>query len=204
MTDYFAPATIRFALPPPELPGVYPFNYEQLAAEFMAANPNIVVKIVPLTTLPQDLTELAEYDAVAMQPTADLVASGLVYDLTNFALSDPTFFASDYYQTIWQGAHWQGRLWFVPQSAQMKLLFYDKSAFQLAELPEPTWQWNWAEMETGYGSYDCRTTTQFSNGMGAYWMLGETRCLPMPTMRAIAASTKTAHLNCSHSISMRH
>jgi ABC-type glycerol-3-phosphate transport system substrate-binding protein len=77
-----------------------------------------------------------------------MIAAGLVYDLTDFADSDPTFFATDFYEAVWQGAHWQDRLWFVPHSATLKLLFYDKAAYQLAERPEPSWQWNWAEMET--------------------------------------------------------
>ena len=148
LTDYLTPTTIRFALPPLELPGLYSINYEQAAAEFMAAHPDIVVELVPLTTLSDDLFELADYDGAAITPTADMIAAGLVYDLTDLANSDPTFFATDFYEAIWQGAQWQERLWFVPQSAELKLLFYDKAAYQLVERPEPTWQWNWAEMET--------------------------------------------------------
>ncbi len=147
LEDYLSPTTIRFALPPPFLPGVYRMDYAQAAADFMALYPDIAIELIPLPKLPADLADLAQFDGAALPPTADMVAAGLVADLTDFARTDPEFHSQDFYDAIWQGAIWRDRLWFMPQSAHFKLLFYDSLAYRQADLPEPAWQWQWADME---------------------------------------------------------
>ncbi len=145
--DRITPATIRFALPPiVETTGVNMLDYEQIAADFMAANPHITVELTLLDALPDDLAELTDFDGAAVSPTADMIASGLLLDLTDLADSDPDFEPSDFYERIWQAAVWHDRLWFVPQTADFRLLYYDKSAYRAADLSEPSWQWNWGEM----------------------------------------------------------
>jgi ABC-type glycerol-3-phosphate transport system substrate-binding protein len=141
-----SPVTIRFALPPTELPGVHLVTYDQAAADFMAANPGIIIELIKLETLPDDLAQLAQYDGAAVKPTAAMIAAGLVHDLTNLASSDPSFNLADFYEPIWQGAFWQDRLWFIPQSAALPLVFYDVTAFQQAQQPEPMLFWTWDEM----------------------------------------------------------
>ncbi|MFQ5436212.1 MAG: ABC transporter substrate-binding protein, partial [Anaerolineae bacterium] len=148
ITDYLTPATIRFALPPFAVSDEHLLNYNQAAAAFMAANPHITIELVQLETLPDDLSELTQFDGAAVTPTADMITAGLVLDLTDFAHSDADFHPNDFYELAWQGAVWRDRLWFVPQMADLRLLYYDKAAYQLAQRPEPSWQWNWADMET--------------------------------------------------------
>ena len=140
------PVTIRFALPPTELPGVHLVTYDQAAADFMAANPGITIELIKLDSLPDDLSELAQYDGAAVTPTTAMIAAGLVHDLTDLANSDPSFNSADFYKPIWQGAFWQDRLWFVPQSAAVPLIYYDLTAFQQAQQPEPMLFWTWDEM----------------------------------------------------------
>jgi ABC-type glycerol-3-phosphate transport system substrate-binding protein len=138
------PAVIRFAVPP-QLKQVV--EYEQAAAAFTAAHPAITVEIVSLESLPEDpLSALQGFDGAAVTPTAAMVAAGLVYDLTDFAHSDPNFNQADFYQQIWPAAWWQGRMWFVPQAARLRLLFYDKAAYQRAGRPFPSLRWTWQEM----------------------------------------------------------
>lgn len=141
---HLLPVTIRFVVPP----GIYPLlNYEQAAADFMAANPGIVVELVQLDAMPEDLAEVAnEADGAAITPSVELIAAGLVHDLTDFALTDPDFAAGDFYEQIWQGARWHDRMWFLPQAAALPVIFYDREAYREAGLAEPSLRWTWEEM----------------------------------------------------------
>ncbi|MFQ5420050.1 MAG: ABC transporter substrate-binding protein [Anaerolineae bacterium] len=147
LNDYLDPAVIRFALPPPFVPGVYRMDYQKAAADFMALHPDITIELAPLAELPADLADLAQYDGAALPPTAEMVAAGLVADLSDLARTDPGFHGQDFYDAIWRGANWQDRLWFMPQSAQFDLLYYDSLVYRQASLPEPAWQWRWGDME---------------------------------------------------------
>ncbi|MCP4426654.1 MAG: hypothetical protein GY803_19340, partial [Chloroflexi bacterium] len=122
---YLTPATIRFAVPP--LPnytnygGLAIYNYQTTAAEFMATHPNITIEIVPLTELPDDLAVLAtDFDGAAASPTEEMLAAGLVHDLTDYIATDLAFDQVDFYKQIWQGVRWQERIWWMPQAANMR------------------------------------------------------------------------------------
>jgi ABC-type glycerol-3-phosphate transport system substrate-binding protein len=122
-------------------------DYEQAAADFMATHPDITVELVNLEELPDNLAILAaDYDGAAIPPTQAMLAAGLVRDLTDYINTDPTFDQADFYEQIWQGARWQERIWWIPQAASMRLIFYDKVAYRLANRPEPSLGWTWAEM----------------------------------------------------------
>ena len=145
---YLTPVTIRFAVPPlPNRGGLVLNDYQRTAASFMAIHPEITVELVSLEELPDNLTILAtNYDGAAIPPTAVMLAAGLVRDLTDFINTDPTFDQGDFYEQIWQGASWQERIWWLPQAASMRLLFYDKAAYRRANRPEPSLDWTWPEM----------------------------------------------------------
>lgn len=141
---HLTPATIRFALPPETRPLL---AYVEIAEEFMATNPGIDIELVQLTALPEDPDILAtDYDGAMVTPTAEMVASGLVHDLTDFAQTDAEFDRADFYEQIWQGARWLERMWFMPQVANFPVLFYDTRAYREAGLPEPSMRWTWDEM----------------------------------------------------------
>jgi ABC-type glycerol-3-phosphate transport system substrate-binding protein len=145
---YLTPAAIRFAVVPFSYRGGLPLtNYELAAADFMATHPDITIELVNLEEIPDDLAILAtDYDGAAIPPTQAMLAAGLVRDLTDYVNTDPTFDRADFYEQIWQGVPWQERIWWIPQAASMRLLFYDKAAYQLANRPEPSWHWTWTEM----------------------------------------------------------
>ncbi|MCP4424458.1 MAG: extracellular solute-binding protein [Chloroflexi bacterium] len=145
---YLTPATIRFAIPPPSIYNNQTIiNYANAADRFMATHPDIVIELTLLETPPDNLAELAvEYDGAAIPPTVDMLAAGLVHDLSDYIHTDPEFDAIDFFPQIWLGAGWQDRTWMMPLGANMRVLYYDKAAYQHAELPEPSLRWTWDEM----------------------------------------------------------
>lgn len=141
---HLTPSHVRFAVPPTERQLL---DYKQAATDFMLAYPHVTIELVQLDALPDDpLAALDTFDGAAVTPTAAMVAAGLVYDLTDFVQTDRNFDQADFYEQIWQGAHWQGRMWFMPQGAAMPLVFYDKAAYHQANLSEPSLRWTWEEM----------------------------------------------------------
>lgn len=145
---HLLPATIRFALPPLGFHGYQTImNFDQAASRFMADNPDIIIELVKLEQLPDDPAELAtEFDGAALNPTAAMLAAGLVYDITDYVMTDPNFDSIDFYGQIWPAAGWRGRTWFMPLAANMRVLYYDKVAYQGSELKEPSLRWTWQEM----------------------------------------------------------
>lgn len=143
LQNAWTPATIRFAVPP-DLNQLA--DYESAARDFMAVNPHITVEIITLDTPNPDPASLLAYDGAAFPLTEALLASGGIVDLTGYARSDPDFDQGDFYEQIWQGAWWHGRMWFVPHTATMSLLYYDKAAYREAEYPEPSLRWTWEEL----------------------------------------------------------
>ncbi len=143
-----APAVIRFAVPPPSFYNDQNImDFDQAAARFMADHPDITIEIVKLAELPDDWTTLAtEFDGAAVTPTEAMLAAGLVRDLTDYVDTDPDFDAVDFFPQIWRGTEWYGRTWMLPLAANMRLLYYDKGAYQRANLPEPSLRWTWEEM----------------------------------------------------------
>ncbi len=141
--DQFEPTTIRFGVPPF---GMQYMDYAAAAEQFMAQNPNIRIELIPLPSQTLTATQLLTLDGAAITPDASLLASGAVFDLTDFVQTDPNFDQRDYYEQIWQGALWQDRVWFLPQAGRMRLLFYDKFAYAAAEVDEPSLRWTWDEL----------------------------------------------------------
>ncbi len=144
VTAQMTPVTLRTAVPPARQQHV---NYAAAAAAFTAEHPHISIELVEVDALPTDPDALAQFDAVAFAPTADLIAAGLVRDLTPFAATDPAFRSGDFYEQIWQGALWRERFWFVPQGARMPLVFFDPGRYRAAGLSEPSLRWTWEEMQ---------------------------------------------------------
>ena len=146
LNAYLEPTTIRFALPPQNFLNLHLFDYEAAAAQFMVENPNIRVELVTLDEIPTDPKELDMFDGAAFLPTAHMIASGDVYDLTPLLESDADFDQGDFYEQLWQGAWWRERMWLMPQAATMRVLFYNKQFYRDAGLEEPSLRWTWVEM----------------------------------------------------------
>ena len=145
---YLSPAVIRFAVPPPTIYNNQTIiDYDQAADRFMTTHPNIKIELNHLETMPTDTAELAAtFDGAAVAPTPEMIAAGLVHDLTDYIDTDPDFDEIDFFPQIWLGAGWKGRTWFIPHAANMRVLYYDKAAYRQAELPEPSLRWTWDEM----------------------------------------------------------
>lgn len=143
LASYFSPAAITFAVPAELLP-----SYEPLAADFMALNPTIRVNLLPLDPnwMADPAGLFAKVDGAALTPSADMLTAGYLHDLTDLVNSDPTFDQKDFYEAIWQGGWWQGRLWLLPQAGVVRLLFYDRPVYEQLSRPEPTLLWAWEEL----------------------------------------------------------
>jgi hypothetical protein len=147
LADYLTPAVIQFAVPGVE-PGVnWEYTYRLVADQFEEANPTIQVELVVVDKNTPLATVLPDVDGAALPLDAAALRAGLVQDLTDLAVSDPNFVSEDFYEQIWQGAYWQERVWLMPQSAQMRLLFYDVAFYEASGLPFPTLDWTWAEWQ---------------------------------------------------------
>jgi ABC-type glycerol-3-phosphate transport system substrate-binding protein len=142
LVDYLSPAEVRFAVPDELL-----LQHQDLVPPFEHAHPGLTVELIPFSALPTQQAELlAAVDGAMLMPDEQTLASGLVLDLTDYALSDPAFDQRDFYEQIWQGGWWHDRMWVAPQSAAMPLVYYDQSAYENAALNAPSLRWTWQEM----------------------------------------------------------
>ncbi len=143
---YLSPATIRFAVPSARISGnELLYNYGRLGRQFMDMHPEITIEWVVLDTLPDDLAG-AEFDGAAIPPTEAMITAGLVRSLDDYIESDPEFDRVDFYDQIWLGAVWKDRTWFMPQAAEMQVLYYDRKAYDQADYADPSSRWTWEEM----------------------------------------------------------
>lgn len=142
LADYLTPAVIRYAVPDELM-----LQHQELVPAFEDAHPGLTVELIPFSTLPaQQADLLAPVDGAMLTPDEQTLASGVILDLTDYALSDPAFDHSDFYEQIWQGGWWQDRLWMAPQSAVMPLVYYDQTAYEEAALDAPSLRWTWQEV----------------------------------------------------------
>lgn len=148
------PTVIRIALPPRNFLNLHLFDYEAAATQFMAENPDIQVELVTLPDMPTDASQLVGFDGAAFPPSAALIASGAVYDLTPLLETDPDFDQGDFYEQLWQGGWWREHMWFMPQAATMRVLFYNKVFYRDAGLEEPSLRWTWVEMSEDLAKLD--------------------------------------------------
>ena len=144
LVDRFGKITLRFGIPAGNFPLL---DYETAAARFMAQNPRLTIELVQLDNAQPTPADLAGLDAVGAAPTADLLAAGMVRDLTSLMQTDGRFDRADFYEQLWQGAWWQERMWFMPLAGRMNVLYYDKNAYRDIGRSEPTVRWTWDEME---------------------------------------------------------
>ena len=142
---YYAPAPLRFAVPSAQLSA-----YTELAKLFAEQNPlrPLIVEIVPLESLPPEPADwVGLVDGAAVAPSEAMLAAGLVRDLTDYVNSDPAFDASDFYEQIWLAGWWRGRMWFLPQTAEMPIIYYDPVAYRDLGRAVPTAGWTWAQLQ---------------------------------------------------------
>ncbi|HEX2621914.1 MAG TPA: extracellular solute-binding protein, partial [Phototrophicaceae bacterium] len=62
-------------------------------------------------------------------------------DLTPYVMSDPAFNIEDFFPSVWQSAQWDHGIWYIPVSASVSMLVYDRTAFDEAGLSYPDERW---------------------------------------------------------------
>ena len=143
LADKFGTVTVRFGMPPGTLPLL---DYGMAAEAFMVQNPRIRIELVQLESAEPTVADLAGLDAVGLAPSEAMLAAGAVRELTDLMQTDGRFDRSDFYEQLWQGAWWRERMWFMPLSGRMNVIYYDKDAYRAIGQPEPTIRWTWQEM----------------------------------------------------------
>jgi len=134
---------IRFAVPRAELS-----RYQTVLQQYMAANPRRQVELVPYDQLPTDPAEfLSLVDGAMMVPRLELVQNGRMRDITDFANTDPAFATHDFYEQIWSAPWWQERMWGMPHTAELPLVYYDVAAYREAGLDRPQLDWTWEDLQ---------------------------------------------------------
>ncbi len=149
VTTHFSPITIRYALPLATPENTLSQLFERFANEFAAqhAENRVSIELVPTQELvgtPQ--TWLPTVDAAYLSPTEELIKQGFIYDLSHFAEQDEAFDQQDYYDQASISVRWQERLWAIPWSMSINLLYFDKEVFRNHDLPEPIADWTWNEL----------------------------------------------------------
>ncbi|MHB0875384.1 MAG: extracellular solute-binding protein [Anaerolineae bacterium] len=133
------------------MPGLGSLNmapYRQLADEFHAANPDIVVELKTMDlmsgTVP-DLATMAEsVDCFLWYPSfqdADQRAGLLVMD--SFVDADRTFPLDDIYPQTLEQFTYDGQLWGLPADITPFIIEYNKDLFDAAGLDYPSNDWTW-------------------------------------------------------------
>jgi multiple sugar transport system substrate-binding protein len=146
--------TIRFAVNDFEQP-----LYQDMITSFEAENPDLHIEFVsqnevlelgPLGQMqvPEDAAQrlVAAADVVSMGISRDIVAQGLVYDLTPFIDSEPNFQPDDYYSDALAAYQWDGGTWALPTMLNYQLIFYNKDIFDQAGVPYPEIGWTWDDL----------------------------------------------------------
>lgn len=94
-------------------------------------NPGDYEKLVSSALLTDDAPDVFEY---ANGPTLDMIKAGQALDLTEL-LGDAK---SQFTQSVLDAASWEGKIYAIPQTVDMQMLFYRKSALDAAGVTPPT------------------------------------------------------------------
>jgi ABC-type glycerol-3-phosphate transport system substrate-binding protein len=139
-------------------------HVEAWAASFEAQHPGVGIRVLPMGTVlsfPEEsltdenglilyLYRLLAYQGALMSDVMDLPVFselsfyGLARDLTPFLEANSTF-AQDFYPGLLRACQQDGKTWALPDRGYPFLIFYDKDAFDEAELPYPQWKWTEAD-----------------------------------------------------------
>ena len=127
--------------------------FKPLMETFHEENPSITVQYVPLTdedyntpkTIEDRLLMLAKSADTTMSSIRTDVMSHYFLDLQPLIDADPAFVPTDFwYRTLSAMEDSQGRVLGLPITLSQRGIFYDKAAFDAANLayPQPGWTWD--------------------------------------------------------------
>ncbi len=136
-------------------------SYADLIQAFEDANPDVLVQLVSINeslgldptgegAWPDDwrLRLSAVADVVNQPVGSGMIEAGLVRDLVPFIDADSNFQPEDFYPGMLESYQWKGSIWTLPTKANFRLIFYDKHAFDEANVPYPEPGWTWDDFVT--------------------------------------------------------
>jgi len=126
----------------------------RLAAAFEKDHPNVKIDIEPIDGLDYQ-NKLAMQSAAGTLPDVVMLADALIPTLTSykvlldlkpFAQADKTFNLSDIYpQMLQAGMGDKGEIYMMPRELGVVVMFYNRTAFRKAGLPDPKPDWTYDE-----------------------------------------------------------
>jgi len=149
----------------------------ELLAEFEGQNPGIKVQTVatgfpafpsPVKAVEEHFTEVEKYmsaaDVVLVSSndlSVEATQAGYFLDLMPLTSADASLNTGDFLPAVWQSAQWDGKVWFIPVSADVVTLVYDKEAFDSAGLAYPNGAWTLDDLDAFARAF----TEQDTNGV---------------------------------------
>jgi len=137
------PITLRFAYPL-ETKGE---AYQELAAEFQDAHPNIKVEVQHIEDIDYVASEGSNIDVFETSQfnLISLVERDAILNLDPILQGDPQGIVADFYPHLLEAFSWQGQIWGVPADVDPWVLYYNKDLFDQADVPYPQPEWTWNE-----------------------------------------------------------
>ncbi len=127
--------------------------FEPLIESFEAANPDIHVQLVMLDPffgrgepLDYERVVLSAADTTSFPMSPQAIANGWVRDLTPLLEADPTFDRADFFPGALEAASQGQRLYLIPRSLRVPVLFYNQDLWAAHGLPAPTADWTWDDL----------------------------------------------------------
>ncbi|KAA3663978.1 MAG: extracellular solute-binding protein, partial [Chloroflexi bacterium] len=133
-------------------------QYQALIEEFEQENPDIEIQLVYIEDIlklePSGTGNWPEDAAYQIVSEADVINTdligpahaeqGLLLDLQPLLDTDTIFNSDDFYPGLLQYFQLKGMTWAIPNRVQFTLFFFNKDAFDIAEIdyPEPGWTWD--------------------------------------------------------------
>ena len=133
-------------------------RHEDLVKRFEASNPGIEVEMVSTDKVlglgerqrnwPDDgwLRLASAADVILLMPWDNATAPGILRDLRPLIEDDPTTDLDDFYPGTPTSCQQDQTLWCLPLSANQLFIFYDKKAFDRADVPYPEAGWTWDDL----------------------------------------------------------
>ena len=130
-------------------------HYSSLADTFHDQHPTIRVRLVSIeeaTGNPANVKSSDDLGKIARAADAFVEHPGeldrpsresVFLNLTDLAAEDETFSSDDFYTGILALFRKEGKLWGLPSYANVRVLFYNPSLFDKANVPHPRIGWSW-------------------------------------------------------------
>ncbi|MBI4244188.1 MAG: sugar ABC transporter substrate-binding protein [Planctomycetes bacterium] len=132
---------------------VYDRFREEDARKFEKIHPEVEIRYEPIAGGGYNskiLSQLASDTApdlffLPYETPVELARKGVLLDLTPFIEKDKSFFDEIYPQLI-ENQKYNGRIYALPNNANLDVIYYNKKLFNEVGLPYPNREWTWQDM----------------------------------------------------------